>query len=418
MNKSLAFIVACMAFLTGFAADPLAGLTKFYWNKPDGGNWNTAANWVMADGSTATTYPQSATDAAIFNGINAGKWVSCNLSAEPGVIYLEDGWTGLSFGSSTKIHVASFLREDHATLTLVKSGSYNWDQSSVDFTVGNRDDVLVDLCFCGAQWVKDGNGWGSPYSVTVNDTGAVKNTNSGFQQGYSVGSDKTWENHYSLLFGNYGSGRNLTFSGDYTLTIPSGQIMYHNANQVGTPTAQYQGTIASEMPVIFWSSTSGGANFRPLVQAPKFVQASRYTTLYYDDHSTEKCGYYVPQGTLKLGDSAATDLTATCKLGTGDVNVSWTGTLSVQCAGALEKVGAIRMTSYRGQGTAWGKISMGVSDSVNSVTLDGQALAAGTYGATGSGAKNIDDVHFAGTGVLTVLGGSPATPQGIVIIVE
>lgn len=32
----------------------------------------------------------------------------------------------------------------------------------------------------------------------------------------------------------------------------------------------------------------------------------------------------------------------------------------------------------------------------------GKALKRGTYGATGSGADYIDDVHFAGTGVLTV----------------
>ena len=47
------------------------------------------------------------------------------------------------------------------------------------------------------------------------------------------------------------------------------------------------------------------------------------------------------------------------------------------------------------------------------------ALPAGTYGATGSGAANIDDDHFSGTGVLTVSASGPqGGPQGIVIIVE
>lgn len=417
MKKAFSFIIACMAALTGFAADPLAGYTKYYWNKPNGGNWNTAANWVMADGSTATTYPQSATDAAIFNGINSGNWISCNADTELGAIYLEDGWIGFKLVGSKAFHVASFLREDHATLSLVKSGGYNWDQAGVDFNVGNQDDVLTDLCFCGTQWLKQDTGWGAPYSVTIDESGAVKNTSSGFQSEYKVTSTKTWDGHYSLLFGNYQGGRNLWFSGDFTLTIPSGQIMHHNANHVGTPTSS-QGTIASGEPIIFWSSVSGGTNFRPLIQASKFVQASRYTTVYYDQHSTETCSYWIPQGTLKLGNSAATDLTATCKLGTGDVYISWSGTLDIQCAGALENVGAIRMTSYRGQGTTWGKISMGVSDSVQSVVLDGQPLAAGTYGATGSGAKNIDDVHFAGTGVLTVLGGSVPSSSGAIIIIE
>ena len=221
-----------------------------------------------------------------------------------------------------------------------------------------------------------------------------------------------------MLFGNWGDGRNISFKGDYILTVPSGQIVPLSASHVGTATSAYQGTIATSGGPVYFMPRSSGNNFRSLVQAPKFVQASRYTTVYYDDHSSETCSYWIPQGTLQLGSSAASDLTATCKLGTGDVNVSWSGTLSVQSTNALENVGAIRMTSYRGQGTTWGKISMGVSDSVQSVVLDGQPLAAGTYGATGSGAKNIDDVHFAGTGVLTVLGGSVPSSSGAIIIIE
>lgn len=49
------------------------------------------------------------------------------------------------------------------------------------------------------------------------------------------------------------------------------------------------------------------------------------------------------------------------------------------------------------------------SDTVNALFIAGVQKAAGTYGATGSGAANIDDVHFAGTGVLQVTtGGAPA----------
>lgn len=42
------------------------------------------------------------------------------------------------------------------------------------------------------------------------------------------------------------------------------------------------------------------------------------------------------------------------------------------------------------------------SDVVNGLTVAGVTKANGTYGATGSGAANIDDTHFAGTGVLQV----------------
>jgi hypothetical protein len=45
---------------------------------------------------------------------------------------------------------------------------------------------------------------------------------------------------------------------------------------------------------------------------------------------------------------------------------------------------------------------------VSELNLNGVKQAAGTYGATGSGATNIDDVHFAGTGVITVIEGYAA----------
>lgn len=46
-----------------------------------------------------------------------------------------------------------------------------------------------------------------------------------------------------------------------------------------------------------------------------------------------------------------------------------------------------------------------VSDTVSTLTIGTTQKAAGTYGATGSGAANIDDDHFAGIGTLTVTTG-------------
>jgi autotransporter-associated beta strand protein len=51
------------------------------------------------------------------------------------------------------------------------------------------------------------------------------------------------------------------------------------------------------------------------------------------------------------------------------------------------------------------------TDVVNGLTIANVAQANGTYGATGSGAANIDDVHFAGTGVLQV--GPPKPALGV-----
>jgi len=50
------------------------------------------------------------------------------------------------------------------------------------------------------------------------------------------------------------------------------------------------------------------------------------------------------------------------------------------------------------------------TDAVAALTLNGTALGNGTYGATGSGATNINDVNFGGTGSLTVGAGGAPTP--------
>ncbi|PAZ05305.1 MAG: hypothetical protein CAK88_09525 [Verrucomicrobiia bacterium AMD-G2] len=48
------------------------------------------------------------------------------------------------------------------------------------------------------------------------------------------------------------------------------------------------------------------------------------------------------------------------------------------------------------------------NEMVSELNLNGVKQAAGTYGATGSDATNIDDVHFSGTGVITVIEGYAA----------
>ena len=49
-----------------------------------------------------------------------------------------------------------------------------------------------------------------------------------------------------------------------------------------------------------------------------------------------------------------------------------------------------------------------VIEVVDTLFIDGVQMAAGTYGATGSGAANLDDAHFAGAGVIQVITSAPA----------
>lgn len=103
----------------------------------------------------------------------------------------------------------------------------------------------------------------------------------------------------------------------------------------------------------------------------------------------------------KAGDSTLV-LTATNTY-TGDTNVNG-GTLRISkpylADGSDVFIGAASVLDLN-----FDETSGQVSDTVSTLTIGTTQMAAGTYGATGSGAANIDDTHFAGVGTLTVTNG-------------
>lgn len=66
-------------------------------------------------------------------------------------------------------------------------------------------------------------------------------------------------------------------------------------------------------------------------------------------------------------------------------------------------------------GTAKIEIAAGADQICKRLYINGKSIARGTYGATGSGAANIDDLHFVGTGKLSVSGDDTA---GLVILIR
>jgi len=114
---------------------------------------------------------------------------------------------------------------------------------------------------------------------------------------------------------------------------------------------------------------------------------------------------HILQHSAKPGDSA-TDGGLT-KLGAGSLTLSATntynGNTTISNGTLIISAAYLADTSDVNIATG-GKLQMNFagSDTVNALKFDGVAQANGTYGATGSGAANIDDIHFAGTGVLQV----------------
>ena len=75
--------------------------------------------------------------------------------------------------------------------------------------------------------------------------------------------------------------------------------------------------------------------------------------------------------------------------------------LVVTCPNTLENATIVFDGFENAQGTL--TLPADLTETCQKLYIDGVSMPVGTYGATGSGADNIDDVHFIGTGVLNVL---------------
>jgi len=86
------------------------------------------------------------------------------------------------------------------------------------------------------------------------------------------------------------------------------------------------------------------------------------------------------------------------------------GTLTLQNSACITNTALVRIASGGG---AKVNLAAGVNATVNALYYDDMQKSAGTYGATGSGASKINDEHFSGSGILTVLHGNGGTVIGL-----
>lgn len=413
MKKSSQTIALCVMFVFAIAYVLCAEQTVYYWNNIDGGNWNKATNWVVEDGTPATTYPHVAGDVAVFNGLAAYKTVSVNESDVIDIdeLRLDDGCIRLSFRNSSSLHFHAdrLVRSESAVLYLVTDGGWNHAQPPAGLTIGNRADVLFNGGFLpGVVVCKDGGTWGVPRSATILEDGTLKYASLDEPaMAYGVNGDSTWSKNVTLFYGNFSDWRHISFNKECVLTVPCGQIgPLSNNSHVGNPSSTAQGTIdTAGTTLYFWPHNT--TCFRAKIVTPLFVQSGHYTTLFCDDHSSETNEYHVASGMMRLGSvplaEAEESVTNRCVLGTGPVVVSWAGTLDVGAEEAMKNSEYLKMTSFRGLGQAYGKIHMSTNAVVDWFWLDNKPQKLGTYGATGSGAEFVNDAIFSGPGVLKVL---------------
>jgi autotransporter-associated beta strand protein len=178
------------------------------------------------------------------------------------------------------------------------------------------------------------------------------------------------------------TGKNFNFGLPITLSSPTGSGSNIKSNELqvanATDTQTFSGII------------SGGGSLRRLTAGGTTVLSGA---------NTYTGGTFVDDGTLAVSGASG-------RFGGGDVTVS--GGNAAISSGVANAIVDTATLTLLGGGVAnladVGFISLasGINEHVTSLVLGSTAQANGTYGATGSGAANINDEYFSGLGVITV----------------
>jgi hypothetical protein len=119
-------------------------------------------------------------------------------------------------------------------------------------------------------------------------------------------------------------------------------------------------------------------------------------------------------GTIASAGTLTADAASTNAFGTGAVqvvsaNAAFAGSqahvhIAAGATNAIASTAFLNLAGGNAPGTAddgYIDLDGGINDTVAGLMLGGTIMPAGTYGATGSGATNISDEYFAGSGIIT-----------------
>lgn len=146
-------------------------------------------------------------------------------------------------------------------------------------------------------------------------------------------------------------------------------------------------------------SASSAYTYAGMLSGNLHVSKTGGGTLTLAGTNTTYGNYTVSTGTLVVSSTGTLGLNST------NVTVA-AGTLTLLNSTAITDTATLRIANGS---AAKVNVASGVNESVGYLYFNDKQRPGGTYGASGSGARVIDDEHFAGTGVLTVLHGNGGT---------
>jgi len=216
-----------------------------------------------------------------------------------------------------------------------------------------------------------------------------------------------------VVLGDENTGNNnVAVKVGYGVALNSARLFHFTTNGTGvaslgtfsgsTSASSVAGAILIDRPInIGNSNLSGtGLTISGIVSGCGSVNinnASGRTTL-FSAKNTYTGGTTISSGTLAVGASGS--------LGSGATMIKGGAILSLSNGNSLDDTAVLCFEDSEGS-FAQLDIANDQVEIVDSVVFNNKLAIAGTYGATGSGAKFIDDQHFIGTGKLRALNGKP-----------
>jgi hypothetical protein len=393
------------------------------------------SNTITLNSGTLEAMGQKATAGAVNTWQQGLEWVeetTANLNVNSGYSILASGSDSTTQG--TKLNFTNLNRGSGAVLFIRANGlgaSTAPPGPRVLINAGNANSLLVGAG--GAEgsttmsiipWLLANNGSSNTHTPSTFATyvsTANGNTLRALNSGESVTSIATVTpgGNYDVSSVNIGASRSinsLRFSNSsgsnigsgLTLTVASGGILMSNTGgSIGISGDSSAGTLAfgsAEGVISVGANTSSSNNTGTIGAAITgsggLTKGATGTLVLTGNNSGLTGNTQVAGGTLRVGDG--TNNSTLANGGFARVHNGATLEISTGSADVIDDDQAVYLDSY---GVFNGKLLLnsGINETVGALYFGNLLQTTGTWGATGSGATNINDTFFSGSGVLNVV---------------
>ena len=378
------------------------------------GNWTTTARWL--DGGSNTTFPNAVDATVLFNAPiknpSTGTYTLTLPATDVTVGQLKIDNTG--FTNTSRI---VFANSGGKLVFQSASGLAKYIETANTGTApaNTQNQIQTDLLLNSDLELTQDNypnlNTGTTFTGIINGSSARTLTKKGaggiqFNYAFSLGTGEGFEGQYVVQNGSIRLINSTSAIAKSTgFTVQSGGQLQLADNATAVPDFNM-----APGAILNLNGTGRAAGQSNPEGALRFgiTIAGRTATFHNPVNLQSDARVYVAlAGTIGLFDKAVSGPGDLIKAGPGQLTLTaantYVGDTQIN-AGILSMTNATLANSadvYMSTGAKF-DLNFAATDTIRSFYLDGTPQPIGTYGATGSGATNINDTLFTGTGVLNV----------------